>query len=265
MKILVLTSKYNNYSATIINHLLQTQKNLDIVLGLSNGIYSNKKSLLSEIKSIYKEQGALFLVYKIKLFLKTKLNVLLRKFSMLSKAKRNIYYSIKELGYSNVIYFDDINKEDSINRIKNERFDLVISIGFTQILKKQLLNLDIKYGFINLHPSLLPQYSGCMPSFWVLYNKELKSGVTLHKMEEKVDEGGIYLSEEVEVNSSDNLNSLKLKTAFKACELLDKFFEDVECHIHKAPLKQNNEFRTYFPMPNKQKHDLSYSVLKRIL
>lgn len=265
MKILILTSKYNNYSATIINHLLQTQKNLDIVLGLSGGIYSNKKSLFSEVRSIYKKQGPLFLFYKFKLLIITKLHALLRSFSLLTKTQTKIYYSVKELGYKNIIYFDDINENDSINRIKEEGFDLVLSIGFTQIIKKQLLHLDIKYGFVNLHPSLLPNYSGCMPSFWVLYNKETKTGVTLHRMEEKVDEGGIYLSGEVEVSSEENLNTLKIKTAYKACDLLDDFFERIEEYACKSPIQQNSKNRTYYPMPNKQKHNLSYSVLKRIL
>ena len=48
-----------------------------------------------------------------------------------------------------------------------------------------------QYGFLNLHPSLLPAYRGPAPLFWQWRNGEPQSGVTVHWMDETLDTGDI--------------------------------------------------------------------------
>lgn len=50
-----------------------------------------------------------------------------------------------------------------------------------------------RYGFLNVHPSLLPAYGGPHPLFWVLRDGLRESGVTVHWMDEALDQGDIAL------------------------------------------------------------------------
>lgn len=50
-----------------------------------------------------------------------------------------------------------------------------------------------EHGFLNLHPSLLPDYRGPYPLFWALRDGRDESGVTVHWMDEGLDSGDIAL------------------------------------------------------------------------
>ena len=85
------------------------------------------------------------------------------------------------------------------------------------ILPKSLLN-SAKNGAINFHPSP-PRYPGSGGINRGLYNADQASGVTVHYMNEKVDNGKIILFEKVAITESDNVKSLLAKvhkTQFKA-------------------------------------------------
>jgi methionyl-tRNA formyltransferase len=63
---------------------------------------------------------------------------------------------------------------------------------FPQRIPKSLLALP-RFGFLNLHPSLLPAYRGPQPLFWTFRNGENSTGVTIHFMDEGLDTGDIAL------------------------------------------------------------------------
>jgi len=62
----------------------------------------------------------------------------------------------------------------------------------TRILQKDILALP-KYGFLNLHFSLLPSYRGAAPVQRALLNGEKKTGISIFKIDESLDTGPIYL------------------------------------------------------------------------
>ena len=65
---------------------------------------------------------------------------------------------------------------------------MLISFSAPIVFKEKLLKTPSN-GCINLHCSLLPKYSGLMPSFWVLYKNEEFTGVSIHYMDSKIDNG----------------------------------------------------------------------------
>lgn len=89
--------------------------------------------------------------------------------------------------------------------------DLVISIACPQILRRDLLDLPPR-GCINVHGALLPKYRGKMPSFWVLANGEKETGVTVHFMNEKLDDGPIIVQKRLPILPDDTLHSLVLRS-----------------------------------------------------
>jgi methionyl-tRNA formyltransferase len=92
--------------------------------------------------------------------------------------KHNINY--KELANPNSLEY--------INTLKSHDIDLVISFSAPVVFKDELLKTP-RLGCINLHCSFLPKYSGLMPSFWALYNKEEHTGVSIHYMDTEIDNG----------------------------------------------------------------------------
>ena len=74
--------------------------------------------------------------------------------------------------------------------------DLILIIAGNQIIKKKVLD-STKYGVFNVHSSLLPNYKGLMPTFWVLKNNETKTGVTLYQLTEGIDDGPIIAKKSI--------------------------------------------------------------------
>ena len=146
---------------------------------------------------------------------------------------------------------ENINDSTFHQLLKDLGVDLVISVACPQIVRKELLELSPE-GVINIHGALLPKYRGKLPSFWVLANGEEKTGVTVHYMNEKLDDGPIIVQREVPIQPSDTLHSLilKSKVEYGASALIDA----VQHIIEGTAQRQNNDASqaTYFSFPTKE-------------
>lgn len=106
----------------------------------------------------------------------------------------------------------DINAPSFIDVLKALNIDLVVSVACPKIFKKALIDAPRK-GCINVHGSLLPAYRGRDIAFWVLYNREEKTGVTVHYIDEKIDGGAVIVQKELSINPlAESVFSLYRKT-----------------------------------------------------
>jgi methionyl-tRNA formyltransferase len=80
---------------------------------------------------------------------------------------------------------------------------------------------------INIHPSLLPNGRGPWPMPTAIL-RGIDSGVTLHKLTDKIDEGDIILQETIPFDPDDNLVTLTEKIGAVACRLLDVFLSNAD-------------------------------------
>jgi methionyl-tRNA formyltransferase len=80
---------------------------------------------------------------------------------------------------------------------------------------------------INIHPSLLPNGRGPWPMPTAIL-RGIDSGVTLHKLTDKIDEGDIILQETIPFDPDDNLLTLTEKIGAVACRLLDVFLSNAD-------------------------------------
>lgn len=76
--------------------------------------------------------------------------------------------------------------------------DIVCVACFPWRIPKPLLPIP-RYGFLNLHPSLLPTYRGPVPLFWQLRAGLTRSGITLHQMTPAFDQGPIVAQQEIDL------------------------------------------------------------------
>ena len=94
-----------------------------------------------------------------------------------------------------------------------EKIELVLLIGFMRILSAEFCQKWHK-KIINVHPSLLPKYSGGMDTnvhSEVLRNNDHETGCTVHFVTEEVDSGPILVQKKCSVNKKDTISSLKEK------------------------------------------------------
>jgi len=99
--------------------------------------------------------------------------------------------------------------------------DILFSFYFRHMLPQAILDAAPRGGF-NLHGSLLPAYRGRSPVNWVLVNGEPATGVTLHRMTRKPDDGAIVDQQEVAIDELDTAYTLFGKLEGAARELLDR-------------------------------------------
>ena len=94
-----------------------------------------------------------------------------------------------------------------------EKIELVLLIGFMRILSAEFCQRWHK-KIINVHPSLLPKYSGGMDTnvhSEVLRNNDHETGCTIHFVTEEVDSGPVLVQKKCSVNKKDTISSLKEK------------------------------------------------------
>ena len=103
--------------------------------------------------------------------------------------------------------------------------DLAVVAAYGHILTKEELNQP-RYGCINIHPSLLPKYRGPSPIQTAILNGDKTTGVTIIKMDEKMDHGPILYQESLELSGKDNSQTLSNKLFQAANEVLPQIIED---------------------------------------
>ena len=131
---------------------------------------------------------------------------------------------------------DNLDDKKFINKIKEINPDIIIVVAFRK-LPAEIFSIP-KYGTINLHASLLPNYRGAAPINWCLINNEVKTGVTTFFINEEIDQGDILLKEEINISEKDNFGSLYTKLSSIGSRLLIKTIKGVLSNSLK-PFKQD--------------------------
>ena len=99
------------------------------------------------------------------------------------------------------------------NVLVKYQIDLILLIGFMRILSEDFCR-RWSYKILNVHPSLLPKYSGGMDSNVheeVLKNNETETGCTIHYVTEEVDGGPILIQKRCLIDKNETTKTLKSK------------------------------------------------------
>ena len=141
----------------------------------------------------------------------------------------------------------NINAPEYVEHIRELAPDLIISYSAPQVVHPELLSIP-KYGIINVHGALLPDYRGLLPSFWYLYNEEKLGGATVHKMSADIDDGDIIEQGSVDISDCKTMFQLMGKTKKLGGELMVKAIENyTQGTVSVRPNK--TEEGSYFSWP----------------
>lgn len=105
------------------------------------------------------------------------------------------------------------------NVLRELRADIGCVASFDQRIPRNLLT-SLPYGFVNLHPSLLPAFRGPAPLFWVMREGGSAAGVTTHLMNDKLDHGPILLQKPLRFEIGISGNELSRLCAREGGKLL---------------------------------------------
>lgn len=102
--------------------------------------------------------------------------------------------------------------QEAKDEIKKLDPDIIIVAASGYFLPKEILEIP-KYGCLNIHPSLLPQYRGPSPVQFTILNGDKKTGVTIMLIDERMDHGPIINQRTLEINNKETKESLTEKLA----------------------------------------------------
>ncbi len=135
------------------------------------------------------------------------------------------------------------NNPEFVKLLRSLQPDFLAVAAFGQILPEKILQIP-KYGCVNIHASLLPKYRGASPIEEALLHGDQETGVTIIRMEQKLDSGNIYLLKKIPIENSDNAGTLRIKLSLLGAPMLPEVLtEIVETGTNGIP--QNEKLATY--------------------
>jgi methionyl-tRNA formyltransferase len=137
-----------------------------------------------------------------------------------------------------------VNDEHSLMQLSALAADAFVMASFDQIIGSRALHIP-RHGWLNIHPSLLPEYRGPEPVYWAIADGASDTGITLHRAVPKVDAGPILAQRSVPIAVTDTAGTLTRRLAAAGVELLPGA---VEAMLRDEPGRQPDLSRgTYRP------------------
>ena len=107
--------------------------------------------------------------------------------------------------------------------------DIILVVSFGQMIPKNLLNIP-KYGFLNVHASLLPKWRGAAPIQRSIMNLDRETGISIMRINENLDEGPVCnqysLNISEKINSEELSEKLSVIASEKILDILDNIYDD---------------------------------------
>lgn len=149
---------------------------------------------------------------------------------------------------------------NSLSLVKSQPPEVGILASFGAIIPKKLLAYPSR-GILNLHPSLLPKYRGPSPVQMAILNGEKQTGLTIIKMDEKVDHGPIIAQFKEKILPEDTAESLYSRLFSGGAEVLKKILP-AYLKGEIIPQPQNHAQATYTKRLTRKDGFISLSQLR---
>jgi len=167
--------------------------------------------------------------------------------------KKSEWLGLRQLcRFHNIEVLDqnDIHETEFLAELRRRDLDLIISVAAPTVFRKELINLP-RLGCINIHHAPLPKYRGMMPNFWQLYHGEKTVGITIHRINAKIDEGEIILQKQVPLKAGESLDEVIRRTKQLGAHFMAEAIEMVRNGGVK--FKENRpEEGSYFSFPTRE-------------
>lgn len=143
------------------------------------------------------------------------------------------------------IYVESANSNEAKEYVKEKNVDVLLCLGWSQLLDKELLSLP-KLGSVGFHPAELPQNRGRHPLIWALALGLKRTASTLFLMDYSADTGDIISQEYVDIDYEDDAGTLYnkvMKIAVKQLETILMEFETNTLNRIPQDITEGNSWR----------------------
>ncbi|MBQ2319599.1 MAG: methionyl-tRNA formyltransferase, partial [Clostridia bacterium] len=145
---------------------------------------------------------------------------------------------------------DSVRTEESLSLMKELNPDCVVVVAYGKIIPSDMLKLP-KFGFVNVHGSLLPKYRGAAPIQWSIIDGEKKTGVTTMQMDDGIDTGDMLEVSETEIGENETAGELFDRLAEMGGKLIVSTLSKLE-KGELTPIPQDHEKSNYAKIISKE-------------
>ena len=149
------------------------------------------------------------------------------------------------------------NVEEELKAFKELSANLAIVVAYGKIIPKIFLN-TVKFGFINIHASLLPKWRGAAPIQRAIMNEDKNIGVSIMKIEEKLDKGPVLASKEFKLNKNESHGEIEKKLSLEGANLLIQSLKLIENGNSKF-IEQDDSKATYAKKIDKNEAKINWN------
>lgn len=146
------------------------------------------------------------------------------------RGMRVIFSEIKQFALDQsipVFQPEDLSAEDFVAGLKKMNADLFVVIAYGRFLPEDVLNIP-RYFSINVHGSLLPRYRGAAPINWAIINGEKETGLSIIRMNAKMDAGDILATKTIMISEKTTALSLREEMKQVGPDFLVQTIGDIE-------------------------------------
>jgi methionyl-tRNA formyltransferase len=143
------------------------------------------------------------------------------------KVENSNYASLENISIANKIPYYEVDSikgkrtKDYYKTIEQLNLDLLLVLGWYYMVPEKIRSLA-RLGAWGIHASLLPEYAGGAPLNWAIINGEKKTGVTLFRMEDGIDDGDIIMQRAFSISIDDTIKNVYEKATLESKKFLVK-------------------------------------------
>jgi len=169
-----------------------------------------------------------------------------------SDSKKSVYSDFVSFDYIcnkfNIqnIKVNNINDTENIEIFKSLKPDLILVMGWSQLLKKNIIQTS-KFGVIGSHPTELPKYRGRAPIPWTIIKELDQSALTFFYIGEGIDDGDIFAQEFFSISSEDDATSLYARITNLGKKMIIENLKLLQNNNAKRIKQDQSKFIEYWP------------------
>lgn len=146
--------------------------------------------------------------------------------------------------------------EEAAERLRELRAEVQIVVAYGQIIPESIIDFP-PHRTLNVHFSLLPRYRGASPVQWAVLNGDSKTGVTIIRLNAKMDEGDILAARETDILAGETARDLETRLAEMGADLLLQTLAAVDRIV---PVPQDHSRATLAPKIRKEDGLIDWSA-----
>ena len=136
--------------------------------------------------------------------------------------------------------------------------DAGVVAAYGQLIRPAVL-AGPTHGILGVHPSLLPKYRGAAPVAWALLNGETETGVTIFRLNDRLDAGEILVQERAAIEPHEDAGTLTQRLALVGAAALLQALELIE-QGRVVPVPQRDEEASFAPKLTKAQGRIDWSA-----